>query len=106
MRFFLDHDVPSEVSRILARDGHDVIRLADRLPTTASDSEVFDAAQVNEAVLVTCNREDFLHLAKSRSHLGLIVVVRRRTRIAECAAVLRLLAHAGVSGIDQNINFA
>ena len=106
MKFFLDHDVPVEIGRVLARGGHEVILLADVLPTTATDDQVFSAAQAKGAVLVTCNRDDFLLLAESRSHLGLIVVVRRRTRVAECAAVLRLVSRAGASGLRHNINFA
>jgi hypothetical protein len=37
---------------------------------------------------------------------GLIVLIRRRSRIIECANLLRLLDFAGESGIIGNINFA
>jgi len=57
-------------------------------------------------VVITCNRGDFLRLAETESHVGIIILVRRRTRVAECAGVLRLLERAGESGIANNINFA
>ena len=36
----------------------------------------------------------------------LIVLIRRRSRIVECANLLRLLDSAGESGLSGNINFA
>jgi hypothetical protein len=57
-------------------------------------------------VVITCNRRDFLRLATTEPHAGVIILVRRRTRMAECAAILRLLQRAGASGIATNINFA
>lgn len=106
MRFLLDHDVPAEVGRVLVRGGHESTRLAEVMPATAPDDDVFQAAQARDAILITCNRDDFLDLAKSRVHAGLIIVVRRRSRVAESAALLRLLARSGESGIRGNINFA
>jgi hypothetical protein len=57
-------------------------------------------------VVITCNRRDFLRLAVTEAHAGLIILVRRRTRMAECAAILRLVQRAGESGITNNVNFA
>jgi len=57
-------------------------------------------------IIITCNRDDFLKLAESEPHVGIIILVRRRTRIAECASALRLLQRAAESGIRNNINFA
>jgi hypothetical protein len=56
--------------------------------------------------LVTCNRDDFIELAQRQPHHGIIVIVRRRTRAAERAALFRLLERAGESGLKGNINFA
>jgi hypothetical protein len=56
--------------------------------------------------LVTCNRNDFLELAEKQAHVGIIIIVRRRSRVAESAALLRLLRAAGDSGINGNINLA
>jgi hypothetical protein len=37
---------------------------------------------------------------------GLIILIRRRTRQAECAHLLALLRRAEESGVDGKINFA
>jgi len=55
---------------------------------------------------VTCNRNDFIRLAERQPHLGIVVVIRRRTRAAERAALFRLLERAGDAGLQGNINFA
>ena len=70
MKFFLDHDVPAAVKEALERHKHNVIRLTDLLPRTAPDEEVFAAAQSNQCVMITCNRDDFLKLAARGPHLG------------------------------------
>jgi hypothetical protein len=44
--------------------------------------------------------------AQRQSHHGIIVIIRRKTRAAERAALLRLLERAGESGLRDNINFA
>jgi hypothetical protein len=56
--------------------------------------------------MLTCNRDDFLPLAAKRSHPGLIILIRRRTRQSECAHLLRLIDRAGEAGLAGNINFA
>jgi predicted nuclease of predicted toxin-antitoxin system len=106
VKFLLDHDVPDDVRRVLRQAGHEVDIVSERLERTASDHAVFDEAQKISAVLVTCNRDDFIDLARGRSHCGLIILIRRRTRIAECGKLLRLLDTAGETGIHENINFA
>ena len=106
MNFFLDHDVPIEIVRILSGSGHDVSTVSQVLAVTATDEEVFAAAIDASRILVTCNRDDFLAMAKEREHPGLVVLIRRRTRIAEGAALLRLIDRAGPEGLQGNINFA
>ena len=106
MDFLLDHDVPAEISRVLAQAKYNVDKVMDVLSQTASDDKVFNYAIMNELVLITCNRDDFLNLANKKMHHGLIILIRRRTRIGECAALLKLLKKAGVTGITNNINFA
>ena len=106
MKFLLDHDVPADIGRVLVRDGHSVVRVCDVMPRTAADAIVFQYAVRHELVLMSCNRDDFLQLAAGSSHAGIVIVVRRRTRIAECAAVVRLLGKAGEIGIAANVNFA
>ena len=106
MKFFLDHDVPTAVKEALERHEHDVIRLTDLLPRTAPDDDVFAAAQSNQCVMITCNRDDFLKLAARGPYLGLIILIRRRSPYAECTNLLRLIRKAGELGLKGNINFA
>ena len=106
MKFLLDHDVPAAVKDALERHEHDVIRLTDLLPRTAPDEDVFAAAQSNRCVMITCNRNDFLKLAARGPHLGLIILIRRRSPQAECTNLLRLVRKAGEEGLHGNINFA
>jgi predicted nuclease of predicted toxin-antitoxin system len=74
-------------------------------PEDASDESVLQFAHDNDCVLLTCNRDDFLQLARHKPHRGIVVVIRRRTRAAERAALFRLLDSAGESGLKDNINF-
>jgi len=106
MRFLLDHDVPDDLVFSLVALGHDAQRLRDLLPTTATDEEVLRLATARGRVLITCNRDDFLDLAGRLLHCGIIVLIRRRSRALERAALIRLLDQAGEAGIRDNINFA
>ena len=106
MKFLLDHDVPEEIYRTLRNQGHEAARIRDVLSIDTPDSAVFETAQASQQVMLTCNRQDFLQLASSRQHEGLVVLVRRRSRQAEIAALLRLLRKAGETGLRHNVNFA
>lgn len=106
MRFFLDHDVPAEVGGVLRRERHGVISLREVLPITASDYEALGYASEHDLFLITCNRNDFLALACTQPNPGIIVLIRRRSRQAECGNLLALLDQAGEAGIAGNINFA
>ncbi len=106
MRFFLDHDVPTEVAHVLRREGHEVAELREVLPVTAADLDAFTYASTHGLFLVTCNRDDFLALATAYPNPGLIILIRRRSRQAECGNLLTLLRQAGEDGIASNINFA
>jgi predicted nuclease of predicted toxin-antitoxin system len=85
---------------------HNVVLLHDALPATSSDEEVFAHAIDTQRVMTTCNRDDFLQLAKKRSHPGSIILSRMRSSVAEQGHLLRLIDRAGESGISGNINFA
>ena len=106
VNFFLDHDVPGELGRMFRLKGHDIQILQKVLPRNTDDLSALRYAVNKGMVVITCNRGDFLRLAETESHVGIIILVRRRTRVAECAGVLRLLERAGESGIANNINFA
>lgn len=51
-------------------------------------------------------RDDFVALGSERSHHGIVVVIRRRSRGQERAALLRLIERATEKGLAYNINFA
>lgn len=106
MKFLLDNDVPVDVLRVLKREGHEANRTTDVLGADATDPAIFKYAVDNGKVIVTCNRNHFLSLATNAVHPGVIVLVRRRSRVSEAAHLLALLRRAGESGIVGNINFA
>ncbi len=111
MKFFLDHDLPDEVVRLLRYWNHDIQLLREALPITASDEVAFRHAQKEERIIITCNRSHFLALARDAistkdPFAGLIVLIRRRTRQAECAHLLTLIRRAGEEGLKANINLA
>ncbi len=107
MKFFLDHDVPSDIGSLLRHWGHEATNLRDVLEITAPDEAVFAYVCEHTSTLVTCNRNHFLALAGSNpSHPGVIILIRRRTRHLECAHLHALIAKAGHAGLHGNINFA
>ncbi len=106
MKFLIDEDVPTEVSRCLLQNGHEVYLVYDVLGARTGDPAIWNHAAETEAVIVTCNRDDFLQLAGKFPSAGLIILHRRRTRQAECRHLLKLLAEAGESGLCKNVNFA
>lgn len=106
MKFFIDHDVNDAVADALRRHGHDAILLREVLPVDAMDSLAFATAQRSGCVMMTCNRNDYLQLASTQQHHGLIILIRRRSAQTESINVLRLIERAGESGLAGNINFA
>jgi predicted nuclease of predicted toxin-antitoxin system len=106
LNFLLDHDVPVDVLRVLQREGHQAQRSVEFLGREAADVEIFELAKTRKFILISCNRDHFLRLAKDDSHPGLIILIRRRSRQAELAHLLALLRSAGANGIIGNINFA
>lgn len=106
MKFFFDHDVPNHLKELLERHGHKVSLVKEVMRVDASDEEVFQHAIRNKAIMVTCNRNDFLCLAELHEHVGLIILIRRRTALSEAGHLLELLRNADVKGLYGNINFA
>jgi len=105
--FLFDHDVPDDMAFGLTALGHEVFKLRELIdPQKTTDEEVLRLAAENNYVLITCNRDDFLSAAAKISHAGLIILIRRRARVRERVALLRLLDRAGEEGIRKNINFA
>ena len=106
MTFLLDHDVPDSIARVITQAGHASQRLRELLRPDSDDRSVLALAHSRQAIVVTCNRSHFLGLAQTNPHAGIIILIRRRTRVAECSQFLRMLNRAGESGIRNNINFA
>ncbi len=106
MTFFLDHDVPHDLTYSLRALGHEVVLLRDCLPISTNDEAVLRYAAERGYVVITCNREDFIEAAQDVVHAGIILVFRRKTRTAERAALINLIDRAGEVGIKNNINFA
>jgi predicted nuclease of predicted toxin-antitoxin system len=106
VRLLFDHDVPDDTAYGLSAQGHKVLRLRDLIDPQTPDEEVLRYAAQNDYVLITCNRDDFLAAAKTISHAGLIILIRRSSRVRERVALIRLLDKAGEDGIRQNVNFA
>ena len=111
MKFLLDHDVPGEAAHLLRHWGHDAVSLRHVLPITTPDEGIFRHACSEGRIIISCNRAHFLALAEEavtaqQSFPGVIVLIRRRSRQAECAHLLQLLRQAGETGLANNINFA
>lgn len=106
MKFLVDEDVPQEVVRCLLKDGHEVICVAEVLGRQTGDAEVWSQAVQRNAIVVTCNRQDFLKLAGPAPATGLIILNRRKSRQVECRHILRLIREAGEEGLKGSINFA
>ena len=77
MKFLLDHDVPEDLSYLLEELNHEVTLLRDVIPSNSSDEAVLAVANERDCVLLTCNRDDFLEIATTRPHHGVVIVVRR-----------------------------
>ena len=72
MKFLLDHDVPAEIAHLLRYWEHNVTVLRTVLPVTASDEEVFGHACSQGLILISCNRNHFLRLARrTRDHFDI-----------------------------------
>jgi predicted nuclease of predicted toxin-antitoxin system len=80
VKFLPDHDVPDDLSYLLKQLGHDVTLLREDLLGDSPDESVFRFAYETGCILLTCNRDDFLHLAATEQHHRLVIVIRRRTR--------------------------
>ncbi|MDO8542943.1 MAG: DUF5615 family PIN-like protein [Opitutaceae bacterium] len=107
MTFLCDHDVATDVARVLRARGYQVTELREVLPPDTPDAAVWAHACAHGLILITCNRADFLVLAQgTERHPGLILLFRRKTHQAEAGRLLALLANAGEQGLSNNVNFA
>jgi predicted nuclease of predicted toxin-antitoxin system len=106
MIFLLDHDTPDDLAYSLQALGHQAVCLRDVLSEETADEDILAHAHKHGWIMITCNRDDYLALAKSKPHNGIIILIRKKTRVSERAALVHLLDKAGEPGIRNNINFA
>jgi predicted nuclease of predicted toxin-antitoxin system len=107
VKFLCDHDVATDVARVLRTRGYDVVELREALAPDTADADVWAHACAQGRIVITCNRADYLALAEATPvHSGLILLFRRRTHQTEAARLLALLASAGEQGLVNNANFA
>jgi predicted nuclease of predicted toxin-antitoxin system len=106
VKFLLDHGVSDNVTPLLHQLGHEVRLLREVLHRATSDADIFEYALRENWMLITCNRDDFLELARRTPHNGLIILIREKITCRGAAALLRLLEQAGENGLAGNINFA
>jgi predicted nuclease of predicted toxin-antitoxin system len=106
VKFLLDHDVPDDLSYLLEQLGHDVTLLRKAIPGDSSDDAVRRFANEAGCIFLSCNRDDFLHLAAKKPHHGVVIVIRRKTRGDERAALFHLVERSGETGLRNNVNFA
>ncbi len=102
----MDHDVPEETAFPLEELGHVVRRLRYVMPIISSDEAILQYASQQKYILITCNRDDYLTLTGTVEHAGIIILIRRRSRALERAAIVRLVDAAAETGLKNNINFA
>lgn len=106
MTFLLDHDVPDDLTYSLHSMGHQSVLLRDVLHKKTGDPEILEFARQKNFVVITCNRDDFLALGRSRPHYGIIILRRKKTRVSERAALVYLLDRLNESDLIGHINFA
>jgi predicted nuclease of predicted toxin-antitoxin system len=96
MRFFADHCVPRSIGETLDSEGHEVIRLSDRLRPDAEDSAVIGEAQKIGAILLSLNG-DFANLLRyPPEEYGGIVALQVRNRPEAIPAIMdKLLGYLG-----------
>ena len=67
------------------------VKLREVVPITTLDDAVLRLAGERFCILITCNRDDFLAAATRIAHRGIIILIRRKSRLLERAALVRLL---------------
>jgi predicted nuclease of predicted toxin-antitoxin system len=83
VKFLIDEDVAIDIARFLRHAGHHVDEVSQVLGTETPDPAIWQRAIETGAIVITCNRDDFLRLAGQNPATGLIILNRRRTRQSE-----------------------
>lgn len=88
MLFFADHCVPRSIGETLESNGHEVIRLTDRLQPEAKDADVITEAQESDAILLSLNG-DFADLLRyPPEQYGGIVALQVRNRPEAISSIM------------------
>ncbi len=88
MQFFADHCVPRSIGDALEAEGHEVVRLSDRLRVDAEDAVVIEEAQKVGAILLSLNG-DFADLLRyPPEEYGGIVALQVRNRPEAIASIM------------------
>ena len=105
MKFLVDEDVPLDAARCLQQAGHEVFLVTETLGVRTDDVDVWLAAVETKAVVITCNRQDFLELAGTSPETG-----HHPESQADPTSGMSPLAGSPHSGrrnrIERQINFA
>ena len=102
MRLLLDECAGGRYLRDrLIAAGHDVLRSVDVLGGGADDPAVFAFACKNDRVVVTFNNADFVELAQSVAHPGVVLIYQDNTP-SDMAAVEIVKALANVLTVRPN----
>jgi len=75
VKLLLDENLSPWVAETLRKDGLDAVHVRDRGLLKADDHVVLERAYGDDRILVTCNVDDFLKLARARElHPGVVLV--------------------------------
>ena len=118
MRVYLDDDLDSDtLSRLLQREGHEVVSPRAVGTRGFADEEHLRHAMANELVLLTANAQDFVDLHQAwmrqqRHHGGILIVYRennpaRDMSFQQIAEAVSEIAQSGLPLVDafHNLSF-
>ncbi len=94
----MDEDVAVEVIRCLQPAKHEVSLVTEILGARTDDVDIWHHAVRTEAIVITCNRQDFLELAGTAPETGVVILHRRPTRQRRaviCSSCWRARARRG-----------
>jgi predicted nuclease of predicted toxin-antitoxin system len=75
MKLCCDENIKRSIVQILSQEGHDVVRVQDRLELGFSDSEIIAFCRESDRVLLT-NDDDFFRF---NTHPGILFLVDQQT---------------------------
>jgi uncharacterized protein with PIN domain len=109
VRFYANENFPLVTVRALRAMGHDVLTVQDagNAGRAVPDDEVLSFAVAEGRVLLTLNRRDFIRLARSRAHAGIIVCTQDPDTLGQAARIdAAVRGAAAVDGVLLRVNRA